>query len=712
MRDALPHPAIKHVVVLMLENRGFDHVMGWLYEKDDTPHIDTRAGDQRPFLGLSTLSPQQLAALANPLPDNAGTALPVRGARSPRTPSYNPGESFHHIMNQMWGYAPPGDPKAPATSPWKDPALRALMITERSQGGRLPPMTGYVQDYQAAIAHQSEGWIGQAVEHTKGRDPVDPTEILDTYTPEQLPVLSGLARHYAVSDEWYCSVPSQTNTNRAFAMAGTSRGMVNNSFYDPYASTWNPLTGALKKAAEGISNADALPVSTRSLFEVLQQFGLSWKVYWQSTWPPRATTTTASQYLRTMLPLLGGNCFDPHFVQFSGADDHGTFFADARAGRLPAFTWIEPEWGGGPYWSHPVRSTTGNDMHPVCDTTVAEDFVARVYNALSDGKAWHDTLLVITFDENGGTYDHLPPPVALPSGNDRVPLPQPSPGGSHGMDAQTRTQFGFDFGQYGARVPTLLVSPRVRPGTVFRSRTEVPFDHTSLIATVLSMAGIDKRHWQLGKRVSKAPTFHHLLDGEASQARPGRALATGTRRQTPVLLYNTDYRLEYCGTAGQGPSVKQAPPRFLGPSEQGSLQSLLYYYPTLTGDAGQAIRIRFVPEGGGDAVGPVLNLAVLLIVSAESSWFGFTRLCIGPAAPSAYYSRTVDDGAKWQVRILSSRDPQQEVRIDDRLFFVSRLKAPGQDRLQRLMPSPKDPRYLTTRAGEWALWRIAPAKDL
>jgi phospholipase C len=108
-KPELPHPLIKHVVVLMLENRGFDHLMGWLYDSAETPRIVTKGGDNAPFIGLSTMSEGQLAALANPLPRNNGT-LPInQGARSPKTPSFNTGESFQHIMTQMWGVTAPTD---------------------------------------------------------------------------------------------------------------------------------------------------------------------------------------------------------------------------------------------------------------------------------------------------------------------------------------------------------------------------------------------------------------------------------------------------------------------------------------------------------------------------------------------------------------------------------------------------------------------------
>ena len=710
MKNELPHETIKHVVVLMLENRGFDHAMGWLYTPEDTgekaPRIVTRAGDQRPFLGLSTLSPQAFNALANPLPDNGGTALPARGARSPKTPSYNPGESFVHIMRQMWG-----DPGRDAEA-WKDPAKRSARLAQLSANGtRAAPMTGYALDYQLAVAHDSEGLANKVSGLIKRPGPVDLTEILDTYTPEQLPVLSGLARHYGVSDEWFCSVPSQTNTNRAFSMAGTSRGMVNNSFYDPFASTWNPLTGLLKAASEGISNADALPVTTRSLFEVMQQFDYAWKVYWQSTWPPRGTTAGPYQYVRTMLPLLGAGCFDGHFVQFDAGNDKNAFFSAARKGELPALSWIEPKWGGGPHWNHAARAV-GNDMHPVCDTTVAEDFVMNVYNALAASPAWASTLFVVTFDENGGTYDHVVPPPATPSGNDRVPLPQPKVGAHH-MDAQARTQFGFDFAQFGVRVPTLLISPHIAPRTVFRSLTGVPFDHTSLIATILTLAKVDKRHWQLGKRVAKAPTFEHLL-APAQQpprvANPSQALNARVRPEAAALHYNSEVLLEYIDHLWPAQPDDPPAPLYLGASEQGSIASVGYYHPTLTGDRAKAVKFRLVPEHGGDPVTPtILNMAVLRIVTTETAWAGFNLLCVGPVAPCVYYARTADAGAKWQVRILSSRDPRQQVQFDEPVYFVSRLQAPGQDPLQRLMPYPADSRYLTTQAGEWALWRVVRA---
>lgn len=700
MRDQMPG-LIKHVVVLMLENRGFDHVMGWLYGAHEQPNIVTAVGDNTPFRGLSTLNAQQLAALANPLPRGGGTLQPREGARSPKSPAYNTGENFEHIMNQMWGVAQSADV-------WHDPTQRAVLLATLSQNGTVaPPMTGYLLDYDAEVYHHTHTRVDAA---TLG-------EVLDTYVPAQLPVLSGLARYYAVSDAWYCSVPSQTNTNRAFSMAGTSRGLVNNSFYDPLASTLNPGLIFLKSQSGGISNADALPVSTRSVFEVMQEAGFSWKVFWQDTWPPRDFSLGVSyQYVRTMLPLLADKGFDDNFVRFDATRADNPLFTALRNGNLPALSWIEPKWGGGTAWDT-IKRAVGNDMHPVSDTTVAEDFVMDLYNALTASPAWPDTLLVITFDENGGTYDHVPPPAARPSGVDAVPLSVPKKGDAD-MDPATRSQFGFDFAQYGVRVPTLLISPRVPRGTVFRSTTGVPYDHTSLIASVLTLAQIDRRHWQLGNRVAVAPTFDALLHNpQRPIATPSEALSAPDP-QRPVgetLACNVPYVLEYVGD----PWFARPGPRYLGASSGMGKTGL--YYPTLTADPAQAVRFTLAPAGDSDpsVTSPLLNMTRVNLRTTERSWTGLTLLCVDTMAPWVYFARDNNDkGTQWQVRLLSSRDPREPLRTGDLVYFVSQLP-PGPaestsaritpDPLQRLLPHPKDTNNLTTRAGEWALWRLRHA---
>jgi hypothetical protein len=506
--------------------------------------------------------------------------------------------------------------------------------------------------------------------------------------------------------------------------------MVNNSFYDP--PSWNPALWAFKRLSPGgISNADALPVSTRSLFEVLQSAGYSWKVFWQDEWPPKDTTAGAEwQYTRTMLPLLLDAQFDANFVKFDANDLMSPFYEAARQGALPAVSWIEPKWGGGAMWDT-VKRAVGNDYHPVSDTTVGEDFVMNVYNALSAAPTWPNTLLIITFDENGGTYDHVYPPAALPPGNESCPLPHapiprhdlydvvhtpvppapPLPPGPVAPDPTIRTQFGFDFAQYGVRVPTLLISPRVPPRTIFRSTNpQVPFDHTSIIATILTLAQVDPTRWQLGERVANAPTFEHLFMPAATNLPAAPLSIPDGRSAGATVTFNQPYLLEYVGD----PWHADPGAVYLGPSATGKIPS--YYYPTLTSEIDKAIPFLFAATGGGEEAAPIANMSVLRIATTEPSYTGLVLLTAAHENSAIFYGRDAGTpGAKWQIRILSSRDRGDSVRVGDLVYFVSQLgpavyqgvsQRITPDPMQRLLPHPKDPTYATTRAGEWALWKI------
>jgi phospholipase C len=120
----------------------------------------------------------------------------------------------------------------------------------------------------------------------------------------------------------------------------------------------------------------------------------------------------------------------------------------------------------------PSWSSTGNSQHPNYDVALGEQFIQQVYEALRGGPAWNQTLLIITYDEHGGCYDHVAPPSGA--------VPPDS----------TVGEYGFDFTRFGVRVPAVLVSPLIEAGTVFRPPGDMPLDHTSVLKTVETRWGL------------------------------------------------------------------------------------------------------------------------------------------------------------------------------------------------------------------------------
>lgn len=465
---------IKHVVLLMLENRSLDNVLGHLYGDDDPPKInipETAPGERR-FDGLRGV---HLASLANQLSHKGDTYMvvsPSAPADALGVPYVDPQEEYEHVNMQLFENEQNPTP------------------------GQEPSMKGFLQDF----AGRWSVWKGN-------EDAIG--EVMQTYSADQLGVLNGLARHYAVSDRWFSSVPTQTNANRAFAACGTSMGRVNNM------SGWGDDR-----------------FKTDTIWNVLSNNEMhDWKIYWQDVFPPPFPLSLAGSkvcYTRRVFPKLE-DVHDPD-SHFEKIED---FHVAAENGELPAFSFLEPKWtmrwnigwGGGARVGF-----EGSDYHPPGDLRHGEEFVKSIYASLTKNKeAWEQTLLIVTFDEHGGTYDHVPPPWGA----------TPPWGKGNKPEFPLEKDFGFD--RFGVRVPTILISPLIDESTVFRSTKEVPYDHTSTIATVLQWAlpGVKRDAWGLGKRVENAPTFDRVVtrsqprsddwDGSLPVPKLGEALHYGDR---------------------------------------------------------------------------------------------------------------------------------------------------------------------------------------
>jgi phospholipase C len=224
--------------------------------------------------------------------------------------------------------------------------------------------------------------------------------------------------------------------------------------------------------------------TAETIFNRLEQHGKTWKVYVHE--PDRFSITGLIHYPRLK------DRFATHFVPFA------QFEADAAAGNLPDFSYIEPTLvlGHGDY--HPAFSRVlGHGIvipgvDPPSSILGGEAFLARIYNAYKNmrspsGSNVQNTTLLIGWDEPGGTYDHVPPPS----------VPPPDPSAPEG-------QLGFKFDRSGYRVPAIVISPWVAEGQVFNQEHR----HTSLIATL-------REQWGLGDsltgRDAAARSFSHAF---------------------------------------------------------------------------------------------------------------------------------------------------------------------------------------------------------
>ncbi len=389
--------SVNHIVVLMLENRSFDHMLGFLYTAQGNV---SPAG--QPFAGLTGTESN---------PDATGAAVTVSRIEPATPDAYlmpgaDPGEGYMATNRQLFGTE-----SAPASA------------------SQVPGGQGFVKDFGYTLNWESHssGWSVAS-----GTVPGD---IMGCFTPEALPVLSGLARAYAVCDQWFASVPTETLPNRAFACSATSQGHMDDKTHT---------------------------FTSPSIFGLLGQHGIGWGIYGYDAEPLTKSTFT------DVASAPGGTI--AKFADFQAA---------AAAGTLPAFSFLEPSWG-----------STGNSQHPNYDVALGEQLIHDVYEAVLGGPGWPQTLLVITYDEHGGCYDHVPPPSGA--------VPPDS----------TVGEFGFGFTRFGVRVPAVLVSPLIEAGTVFRVPAgSTPIDHTSMLKTVQQRWGLPS----LTARDAAAPSLGGVL---------------------------------------------------------------------------------------------------------------------------------------------------------------------------------------------------------
>jgi len=276
-----------------------------------------------------------------------------------------------------------------------------------------------------------------------------PADVMNMFLPQNVPIISSLALDFAIFDQWFASVPGPTHPNRLFSLTATSRGTIDNT---------DISTGFPQK----------------SIFDQLDEVKVDWKYY-----------HTDQMWAYVLLASLRTNTSLPRIKKW---DD---FLDDAKAGKLTPFSYIEPQF---------ASSATGpaQDQHPDHPIDAGEKTMKQVYETLRASPQWNETLLIITYDEHGGFYDHVPTP------QEGIPKPDD-------FNAPTNPS-KFNFERIGLRVPTILVSPWINKGTLIKKPTGPTntsvYEHSSLPATFKKIFGFKSF---LTKRDEWAGTFESFL---------------------------------------------------------------------------------------------------------------------------------------------------------------------------------------------------------
>ena len=407
---------IKRFVVLMLENRSFDHLFGFL-----------KAVDSR-VVGLTGNE-------FNQKDPNSQDSPAVKVCRaSSFVMTFDPSHEYYDAQVQLYGPLKGTDPGLPPiANPPRDPA----------------PMTGFIASATHAVDFSG-----------------DENLVMECFQPDQLPVLTTLATQFALFNFWYSSLPGPTWPNRFFIHAATSGGL-----------TDSPSTGRI---LSGFSFKNG------TIYERLEEGGKDWCIYHDGL--PQAAGITS----------LRDEFIIPFTEKFQDMDD---FFDDVKKRNLADYNFIEPRYDTGNNY------LDGNSMHPLNDIRKGERLVKRVYEALRNSPYWRDTMLIITFDEHGGFYDHQPPPATIPPGDNTK---------------YANANYHFRFDRLGVRVPAIVVSAYTGRGTIIGDdpgNAGTVFDHSSVLATVEERFGLEP----LTKRDRAANTLDVAINLTAPRLLPKEA---------------------------------------------------------------------------------------------------------------------------------------------------------------------------------------------
>jgi phospholipase C len=348
--------------------------------------------------------------------------------------------------------------RAQNSNPGADGPVRSFPFPTTAQGGAV------TQTWNATHEQIDGGRMDGFVRSIHSSQP------MGYWDEDRLPFAYSLAKTFTLANRWFSSVPCQTLPNRRFLMAGTAAGAT----------------------ASSLEDLMMPPPPNGTIFDRLGAHEISWRDYFTDV--PQLAIMPAE--------------LEAHLGNLAPIED---FYSDCASGHLPAVSFVDPGMGVLSEIGKLLRDVPllrdiapqlegeGSSEEAPQDLSHGEQWAHGVVEALLRSPAWPRTLLVYTYDEHGGYYDHVAPPPAIPP--DAIP-PRLSPGDAPG---------GYDI--YGVRVPAVVASPYCKPAAV----TDVVHDHTSVLATI-------EAKWNLPAltfRDANAATLLDCLDpGEPSLLTP------------------------------------------------------------------------------------------------------------------------------------------------------------------------------------------------
>jgi len=346
---------IETVVIVLMENRSFDHMLGYL---------------------------------------SLERVLSIEGLHDDRAWQGSFSNLYEGKSYPLFRIEPGSEP---CSDPQHDQRSIACQINTAAQG--QDTMGGFVKSF---------GLYSDLV-------PGDPSGVMGFFDQRSIPTFDFLARNYCVCDHWFSALPLGTQANRLMAMAGQSLVL---------------------------DNASLMLPDQDLVYDWLTRKNIPWRAYQSGDFLPFFSL------MPSWLPQIAENLTLSQIGIVGRFRRYTQMESDWHSDETPPnVIFIEPEYTDGPH-------SSPNDDHAPTGTDPGQAFIADIYRVLTSNPArWAKTLLVITYDEHGGFFDHMNP-----------------------LQIQS-TVAETTVSTTGVRVPALIVSPYVRPGSVFTG----PLDHTSLL---------------------------------------------------------------------------------------------------------------------------------------------------------------------------------------------------------------------------------------